>query len=503
MNYLARDISKDYSGVHALDGVDLEIRSGEIQSLLGANGAGKSTLVKILVGAERPAAGTLELDGREVHFNNVRDARREGIAIVSQELNLFPELDVLQNLFMQKEPRFGGLVLNRSAMRRLAEPIIDVVGLKVPMNRPVSMLRLADQQLVEIARALIDVPKILFLDEPTSALQAAETERLLAVVRRLRDSGVAVVYVSHFLEDVFAISDTVTVLRNGRVTVSRRPVSEMTIGEAVSEMLGEAADAQRSASLATPAVGADSREAGSLRLSGAAVHGRLKPLDLTVDPGEVVGLAGLDGSGASVVLEVIFGRQRLDSGTSRLPSGKPVPRTTTAAVRAGVAFVPADRKRLGLMLEKPIYENVTAVSGGPLRRMGFLLRRRAMVERAEHWQQQLAIKMASPNTRAGQLSGGNQQKIVFAKWLDADPTVVLLDDPSRGVDVGAKVEMHAIIAQLAARHRIVIITSSELEELAKVCDRVVVFFRGSAVGELRADQLTEHRLLGAINTGNV
>ncbi len=501
--YVASQVSKQYGGVRALDGVDLEILPGEIQALLGANGAGKSTLVKILVGAEQPSEGKLTLEGEQVRFGNVGEASARGVSIVSQELNLFPDLDVLQNLFLLREPRYGGALINRREMYRLAQSVVETVGLDVRLDRRVGTLRLADQQLVEIARALLNEPKILFLDEPTSALQAAETQRLLRVVRGLRDSGVAVVYVSHFLEDVFTISDTITVLRNGRAVVERRSRGEMSIPEAVAEMLGDATDGRRHMAAADPMAEANPVNAAPLRLSGVEVKRSLQPLDLEVAPGEVVGLAGLEGSGASTVLDIVFGRRKPDGGTITLPDGKPVPRTVTGAVRAGVAFVPADRKRLGVMLEKTIYENVTTVSGGPLRRMGVWLRKATMVARTEDWGERLKIKMSSARAPVGQLSGGNQQKVVFAKWLEANPKVVLLDDPSRGVDVGAKVEMHTIIAQMAARKRIVLIASSDLEELADVCDRVVVFFQGAAVGEIRGDELSEHRLLEAINTGSV
>jgi ABC-type sugar transport system ATPase subunit len=501
--YVASNVSKHYGGVRALDGVDFEVRPGEVQGLLGANGAGKSTLVKILVGAEQPSEGELVLGGQPVRFANVGQASAQGVSIVSQELNLFPDLDVLENLFLLREPRHGGLLLNRREMARRARPVLEAVGLGVQLDRRVGTLRLAEQQLVEIARALLDQPRILFLDEPTSALQASETERLLRVLSGLRDSGVAVVFVSHLLEDVFTICDTITVLRNGRVVEARRPRAKTSIADVVAQMLGEAQIGRRRAAAPDAESVTSAVNQSPLRLSGVAVRNALKPFDLQVEPGEVVGLAGLEGSGPQAVLDVIFGRRRRDGGTVTLPGGKAGPRSTPAAVRAGLAFVPADRKRLGVMLEKPIDENIAIVAAGPLRRMGMVLRKGLMAARAEHWRERLSITMPSPQSPVGQLSGGNQQKVVFAKWLEADPRVVLLDDPSRGVDVGARLEMHAFIAQMAQRKQIVLVTSSDLEELAEVCDRVVVFFQGAAVGEIRGDDLSEHRLLEAINTGSV
>jgi len=504
--YEAKAITKRYGGVLALDGVDLEIRPGEVHALLGANGAGKSTLVKILVGAVQPTAGDLVLEGEPVAFADVREAAARGVAIVSQELNLFPDFDVLHNLFLLREPLTGGVLLDRAEMRRRAADVVATVGLDVDLDRKLGSLRLGEQQLVEIARALLEDPKILILDEPTSALQAAETRRLLDVVRGLRDRGVAVVYVSHFLEDVFAISDRISIFRNGRSVVQRAQRADLTIPDAVKHMLGDAAaPAARERAVAAiaeraPDAGAPIAD-GPLRLDGLAVDGQLAPLSLEAHPGEVVGLAGLEGSGAHTVFEVIFGQRRPDAGTVTLPGGRRGPTSVNAAVRAGVAQVPADRKKLGVMLDKPLWENVVTVRGGPQKRMGLFLRRRQMAQRAQFWVDTLKIKTRSVQDKVGELSGGNQQKVVFAKWLEADPTVMLLDDPSRGVDVGAKQEMHAIIAQMAARGRVVLYTSSDLEEMAEVCDRVIVFFAGKATAELSSDALSEHRLLEAINTG--
>ncbi|MBS1678246.1 MAG: sugar ABC transporter ATP-binding protein [Actinobacteria bacterium] len=498
--YTVTDLHKSYGGVKALDGVDFEIHPGEVHALLGANGAGKSTLIKVLVGGTRPDAGTLRLDGEPVAFSNSREAAERGVAIVSQELTLFPHLDVLQNLFLGREPLAGGVALDRRAMRRLAQPVLAAIGLDVDVTRPLATLRLGEQQLVEVARALLNDPKILVLDEPTSALQATETERLLGIVRGLRDRGVGVVYVSHFLEDVFAVADRITVLRSGRVVVARRPREEMSIQGTVREMLGEAAVREARAD------DADAFEdvvaaAAPLVLEGVAVDGVLAPLDLTAEPGEVVGLAGLEGSGAQAVLDVIFGRLRPSAGTVTLPSGRRRPRSMNRAVAAGVAYVPADRKHLGLMLDASVTENISTVKSGALRRTGIVQRRGRMRRRAEHWRRELNIVMASPAQPVGSLSGGNQQKVVFAKWLEAEPSVILLDDPSRGVDMGAKEEMHAIIAQMAASRKIVLYTSSDLEEMAKVCDRVIVFFAGRAVGELVSEELSEHGLLESINVG--
>jgi len=500
--YTVTNVHKTYGGVNALSGVDFDILPGEVHALLGANGAGKSTLIKILVGAARPDEGSLAIDGQAVDFANTREAAKSGVAIVSQELTLFPDLDVLANLFLGREPLTAGVAVNRREMRRIAAPRLRAIGLNVDLNRPLGSLRLGEQQLVEIARALLENPKILILDEPTSALQAAETKRLLDVVRGLRDQGVAVVYVSHFLEDVFAVADRITVLRSGKVVVARNACQDMTIQRTVAAMLGDAVSKTRDEVAVSPISGAGAAD-GPLVLDGLAVENTLAPVDLIAQPGEVVGLAGLEGSGARDVLDVVFGRRRPSRGRVILPGGGSGPRSVNRAVKSGVGYIPADRKRLGLILNGSIEDNISTVRGGPLKRMGFVLSRRAMRRRAEHWRDALNIKLSSTTQTAGSLSGGNQQKVVFAKWLEADPSVVLLDDPSRGVDVGAKAEMHTIIAQMAASKKVVLYTSSDLEEMAHVCDRVVVFFGGRVVGELTKDQLSENALMEAINMGAV
>jgi len=502
--YSVKDITKRYGGVQALAGATLEVDPGEVHALLGANGAGKSTLVKILAGAERPTSGTLELDGAPVAFKSVEDAARHGVALVSQELNLFGELDALHNMFLLREPLAGGIAVSRRRMRERAREVVDRLGLTFDLERPVADLGLGEQQLVEIARALLGEPRILILDEPTSALSAQETNRLLDVIRGLAGHGVGVVFVSHFLEDVFAVADSVTILRGGRVVAERRPVGELTVAGTVRAMLGEAAAAPSpgGAEPATaPGTVPDERELDALRLTDVAIRHQVRGVTLEARPGEVVGLAGLEGSGAQAVLRLLFGAERACGGEIRLPGGGRCPRRIGEAVRAGVALVPADRKRNGLHLEKSIAENVSLVVGCTLRRDGVVARNARMRDRAQAWRQRLGIAMDSPSQPVGSLSGGNQQKVLFAKWLEAQPSLVLLDDPTRGVDIGAKVEMQAVIRSIAGDGRVVLYASSDLQEMAALCDRVLVFFQGELRGELAHDALSEHTLLHAVTTG--
>ena len=500
---VASRVHMDFGPTKALDDVSIEVRTGEVHALLGANGAGKSTLVKILAGVARPSAGEVWLDGEEVNFRNGHEAVEAGIATVSQELNLFPDLSVLENLFLRREPLRGRAVVDRSRMRALAKPVLSEVGLPARLlNRPLRSLSLGARQLVEIARALLEDPRVLVLDEPTSALKAAETQRLLDVVRSLRSRDVAVVFVSHFLEDVFKISDVVTVLRNGRVTERATPRSELTQKTVIEAMLGARGAGQAGAGKAKTERGipATPKPAGPLVLSGACSRGVLDPVTLTAQAGEVVGLAGLEGSGASEVLRLVFGQLPVSGGTIKLPTGRKAARSMLGAVRSGVAYVPADRKGDGLILEFPIFDNVTMVTAGPLHRLGFLPSVRAKRARARDWQERLGVVAASTALPAGALSGGNQQKVVLAKWLETAPYLVLLDDPTRGVDVGAKPDLMEIIRQVADSGRVVLYASTDFNEMANLCDRVIVFYRHAVIGELRPP-LTEHHLLESVTRG--
>jgi ABC-type sugar transport system ATPase subunit len=500
----ARGLRKRYGGVTALADASLVLAPGEVHALLGENGAGKSTLVKVLAGVVQPDGGQLELAGDPVRFSGPRDAQRRGVAVVSQELSLFGDLDVLGNLFPADQPRRYGL-LDRRAMARSAGPLLAELGLDdVPLWSPLERLTLAQQQLVEICRALLHDPRVVILDEPSSALPAAAVARLRSVIGRITERGVAVLYVSHFLAEAAALADRITVLRDGRNVLSAVPAADVTIDALVTAMLG---DSPIAAQLATPARPAGwDRSTGrnpggrELRLTDVTVPGELESVSLVAAAGEVVGLAGLAGAGHTAVLDLLCGRLRPTAGTVRLPSGAPRPAGMPAAVRRGVAYLPSDRKRLGLMPDATVAENVLSVSWLAARQGGTLLRPAVMRAVTRRWMAELRIR-GEPDQPVSSLSGGNQQKVVFAKWLQADPSVVLLDDPTRGVDVGAKAEMHTIIRRLAAEGRTVLICSTDLAELAVVCDRVVVLHRGRVSGDYRAPDLSEHNLLHAINAG--
>ena len=507
----AHAITKSYGGVHALAGANLVVRAGTVHALLGENGAGKSTLVKILAGALHADSGTLRLDGSEVSFTSTADAAAHGVGVVSQELNLFEDLDLLSNLFPQREPLRGPFV-DRREMAVRARPVLADLGLgDVELRRRVGELSLAQRQLVEVAKALVANPRVLVLDEPTSALEAASSELLMEVVRVLRARQVAVVYVSHILQEVMALSDEVTVLRDGRVVLEAEPIAGLSMPAILAAMLGEegsAADAAR-AQRTTCRVERRSVDQRRRRRCGAAASMRSASRERSrrspspPRAGEIVGLTGLTGAGHQAVLELVTGQRRADRGTIVFPGGRPPPRNLRAAIASGVALVTGDRKRFGLMLDKPVWDNVAQVRAIALRRDGMLIRKGSLRAAARAHIQALRIRARSSDEQTGRLSGGNQQKVVFAKWLDAHPSIMVLDDPTRGVDVGAKHEMHALFRAAADGHALILFASTDLDELAVVCDRVLVFFQGRVGAELAGERLSVRAMLESMNTGSL
>lgn len=503
----ALGIRKSYGGTHALKGVDFRVRSGSVHALLGENGAGKSTLVKILTGVIRPDAGEVRLDSQSVQFHNTAEAGRSGVAVVSQELSLFPDLDVLSNLYPMRERRRGPLV-DRQEMRRLALPILRDLGLNPDLDAPLADLSLAERQLVEIARALITKPQVLVLDEPTSALEASSSARLLAALRVLRERQVAVVFVSHILQEVMDLCDEVTVLRDGEVALASAPIHTLGVSGIVSAMLGDKAKLRRVEEAAESRAGlrqlagqTGERPHRPLSLKGVNVGGGARDVTLQVNPGEVVGLTGLMGAGHQSVLEAVAGLRRREGGEISYPDGRPAPRDLRDGIARGLAYVTGDRKRLGLMLDKSIWENVAAVQSVGLARTGPLLSIPALRRRAQEYVKSIGIRAASVDHPVSSLSGGNQQKVVLAKWLETRPNLLLMDDPTRGVDVGAKAEMHGMVRALAEAGAPTLVCSTDLEELTGLCDRVLVFYAGRVCAELSGNTLNAQTLLEAMNTG--
>jgi ABC-type sugar transport system ATPase subunit len=496
--YAATGVNKSFGATRALVDATFEMRRAEVHAIVGENGAGKSTLAGILSGTRQPDVGELTLDGKRVVFRSRLEASRAGVSIVAQELQLFPDLTIAQNIFLQRESRTAFITRTKSMIDASRE-VLDQVGLDVDPRWTVSRITLPQQQLVAIARALLYHPQVLILDEPTSALQATETARLLDIIRGLRSSGVAISYVSHVLEDVLAIADRVTVLRDGRVAANGIPRSELTIKSLVDYLVGPESELAHSPIAREPMTVRPDASRPSLSIRDLNAPPVLRSVSLEVRCGEIVGLAGLEGSGTSALLDVLFGLVHAQNGKITLPHGGRGPTSPHQAVRSGIARVPADRQAEGIMPDATIAQNVTCVSLGVLGQEGFVPRKAKIFDRTRLRMAETAVKAGGPTVTTDSLSGGNQQKLVFAKWIDAGPAVILLDDPTRGVDVGARRDMHNIIRQLANVGSAILMTSSDLHELVTVCDRIAVMRSGTVVRVLQTNDASTRILLELIN----
>ena len=484
---VATGIDKGFFGVQVLKDVSLRIMPGTVHGLVGENGAGKSTFMKIVAGVHPADAGELVLDGRPVSFTHPVAAMRAGVATVFQEFNLLPERSVAENVFLGREPRRGPVV-DRRAMARDTQRLLDELGIDfIDPGTRVGSLTVAEQQIVEIVKALSFDAKLISMDEPTAALADHEVELLGGIIRRLRDRGVAILYVSHRLREIFDLCDEITVLKDGAV-VSSGPASELDGEELVRRMVG------RSIATFFPPR-AEGTEVGDVRL---AVRGGsnayLDGIDLEVRAGEIVGVAGLQGSGRTELVEALFGAVPFDRGTVAIDGCELVIRSPRGAVREGVALITEDRKARGLALAQSVLDNALLVI------RGVFPRRTAPTRRAVHGVlSSLEVSLRGLDQEVRYLSGGNQQKVVLAKWLATKPRVVLLDEPTRGIDVGAKVAVYELMRQLGAEGVAILMVSSELPEVLGMSDRIVVMRDGRLVGELPPTS-TEEQVL-ALATG--
>ena len=483
---LADRLVKTFPGVRALDGATLRVEEGSVHALLGENGAGKSTLVKLLTGVYRPDGGRILLDEKELRLSGPTDAQAAGIGVVYQERNLIPRFSVAENIVLHHLPQrrqiWGRGVLDRKEMRAEARRCLDLLEVDLDPGVPVSELSVAQGQLVEIAKALSLDNKILLLDEPTASLTGDEADRLYAVVRRLRDSGHAVVLVSHKLEEVFAVADTVTVLRDGRSVAEAEPLSGFTQNRVVDLMVGRAYE---KVELAERTV--DASAVPALKLTGVSTVIGHENVSLEVRPGEILGLYGLVGAGRSELAKAILGLERITGGTVEV-HGRParIRNVGEALRRFRIGYVTEDRKDEGLFLEQPVSRNIAVTVWRKLARAG-LVSDRAERKLTERYAASLGIRLASPLQLAGQLSGGNQQKVSLAKWLAAECDILIVDEPTVGIDVRTKAAFHELIAGLAADGRALLLISSDLPETVALADRIAVMSDLRIVGELAND----------------
>lgn len=480
-------ISKAFGATQALTDVSLELLAGEVHALVGENGAGKSTLVKTLAGVHQPDGGEIRLDGERVVLPDPVAARAHGIAVVHQEPRLFPDLSVAENIFLAAPPRTGLGSIDWGAMRRRAAALFEELDVRIDVGAAVRGMSMADQQLIEIAKALAVDARILILDEPTASLSSHEVERLFAIVRHTRDQGVAVLFVSHRLDEVFEICDRATVLRDGRHVVTA-PTAELTTADLVRHMVGRSVSLfPKTASAVGPVL---------LEVRGLSDGATFREIDLTVRAGEIVGLAGLVGAGRTEIARVLFGIARPVEGEVLL-GGVPVAfDSPSEAMDAGIAYVPEDRHQDGLVLDFSIADNITLPILGRLFPRLFT---RASTERAlaQGYVDQLRVRTTGVDQEVAALSGGNQQKVVIAKWLASEPRVLILDEPTRGVDIGAKVEVHRIVSELAASGLGIVMISSDLPEVLAMSDRILVLHEGRLAAELSRAEATEERVMFA------
>jgi ribose transport system ATP-binding protein len=480
-------ITKRYPGVLALDGVSLELRRGEVHVLLGENGAGKSTLMRVLSGAVPRDAGEVLLDGHAVDIGDPVKARRLGISAIYQELTLVPHLSVAENIFLGKAPRRLPGVVDFSRMKKEAARLLDGLGTPLDPDAPVRTLRLAQQQMVEIARALADRARIVIMDEPTSALSEREVAQLFSTIARLTADGVAVVYISHRMAELFRVGHRVTVLRDGRL-VDTRPIAAVTEGELVRMM------ADREVSDHYPAR-THARGEELLRVDGFG-GGPLRDVSLVLHRGEILGIAGLVGAGRTRLARAIAGADRVTRGTLTVRGAVVRPGAPRAAVAAGIGFLPEDRKQQGLVLPISVEHNIALSHLGRLSRAGVIDRARERRE-ADDAIAKLRIRTPGPEQRVVNLSGGNQQKVVLAKWLAAGADIFIFDEPTRGIDVGARQEIYVLMNRLVEQGAGVIMISSDLSELLGMSDRILVMRGGAVQAELSGAEATESRVLQA------
>ncbi len=483
-----KNVSKEFPGVKALDNVSLTVRPGTVHALMGENGAGKSTLMKCLFGIYRKDSGTIILDGKEVNFKSAKEALENGVAMVHQELNQALTRSVLDNLWLGRYPKVGGLMVNEHAMMQRTREVFSQLEVKVDPKTIMSTMPVSQRQMVEIAKAVSYEAKIIVFDEPTSSLTEVEVEHLFRIIKMLRDKGCGIIYISHKMEEILRISDEVTIMRDG-AWVATRPASELTMEEIIRLMVGREL---------TNRFPPKTNEPGDVILEVQKLSGkytRLKEASFELRKGEILGISGLDGSGRTEVLENLFGAMTKGGGTIRLHGKEVQNRTPGEAIRNGFALLTEERRATGIFGVLSIRENTVISSLHDYLKWGVYLDDKKMAKDTDWSIEAMRIKTPGQKTQIRSLSGGNQQKVIIGRWLLTKPEVLLLDEPTRGIDVGAKYEIYQLIINLANEGKGVIMVSSEMPELLGVCDRILVMSGGLLAGEVDAKNTSQEEIL--------
>lgn len=482
-----REVTKAFGGVQALSGVNLALERGTVHAVVGHNGAGKSTLMKILSGIEQPDSGSVSLDGLAIVCRHPREAQERGISMVHQELSVIDDLDVAENIFLGREPTYGPGLTQRAKLYRMAQELLRKLDLDWPVGSKCGSLSVGAKQMVEIARAISWDANVLILDEPTSALSQREQHALFELIGRLKANGLGILYISHRLDEILQLADTVTVLRDGK-NAGKVQRGEFDHAALIEMMIGR--------SIEKTASGVNKQGANILDITG--LHsrsGRLNGVDLQVRAGEIVGLAGMLGSGRSELFECVFGLRRYESGTIKIEGDARPCKSPMAAMAKGIGLVPEDRKVQGIFAGTALWKNIVLASVHDLlARLGFVKERQARQNSVDH-ARRLDIRFSTIQQDIGLLSGGNQQKAILARWILRDPKLLLLDDPTAGIDVGAKSEIHALIGELASQGVAILVSSSEFDELIGLCHRILVVRDGRIIEEVDGLTATEHELV--------
>ncbi|MBP0726429.1 sugar ABC transporter ATP-binding protein [Bacillus sp. RG28] len=486
MQITMREIHKAFGSNQVLSGVDFELRNGEVHALMGENGAGKSTLMNILTGLHKLDQGSISIDGKEHYFSNPKEAEKFGITFIHQELNIWPDMTVLENLFIGKELKNSFGFLKTSEMKALAEEQFKKLSVSIPLDLEAGQCSVGQQQMIEIAKALLTDAKVIIMDEPTAALTEREIQKLFEVIAALKKEGVSIVYISHRMEEIFAICDRITVMRDGK-TVDTKNIPETSFDEVVRKMVGR--ELTERFPQRTPSLGETILEIKHLTKKGS-----FENVSFSVKTGEILGVSGLMGAGRTEIMRAIFGLDGFDSGEILVNGKQEFIKYPHQAIKLGIGFITEDRKDEGLVLDFSISDNVVLPSLKSFA-PNFIIKEKDERDFVELLIKRLTVKTQSSTTRVGSLSGGNQQKVVIAKWVGIGPKVLIMDEPTRGVDVGAKREIYQLMNELTDRGVAIIMVSSELPEILGMSDRVLVVHEGKISGELVKEEATQERIM--------